>query len=287
VQPRATIRPRTPHRTFGNEHQRRVAGHGLLPADQECRAGDVRAETHVHSAAVAFNPMNAQASTDTEIKIAFGGGGEADDEHAVLEVFASWVNDGRVLYVPVALDPPHEPYLDWAVTALGSVGISDIAMASSGQQLVDGLTRADAVFIGGGNVYSLRHALRATTADRSLKHFAEGGRPVYGGSAGAIVLGRDIDTGRLADPNDVGLVNTMGLDLAFGYAVWCHYISDDDLVIHDYVNETGIAVLAIPECGGLARTGHEIRVLGPEPSRIVHSQTTSLLQPGTVISPGT
>jgi hypothetical protein len=52
----------------------------------------------------------------------------------------------------------------------------------------------------------------------------------------------------------VQLIDTTGLDLGLGYAVWCHYDPDDDRLIDDYVHETGIAVLAIPEQGGLART---------------------------------
>jgi dipeptidase E len=144
----------------------------------------------------------------SEIKIAFGGGGEADDERAVLGLFARWVGDGRVLYVPIAMDPPHESHLDWALSELGPVGITNVVMETAAEALVDGLSRCDAVFIGGGNVYSLLHALRTSGADRSLVRFAEGGRPVYGGSAGALILGRNIDTARHIDANDVQLIDT-------------------------------------------------------------------------------
>jgi dipeptidase E len=219
----------------------------------------------------------------TQIKIAFGGGGEADDEHEVLEVFAGWVGDGRVLYLPIALDPPHEPHLEWAVKALGSVGITNVSMASSPDQLRHRLPTSDGVFIGGGNVYSLLHRLRTTATNRSLLAFAELGHPVYGGSAGALVLGRNVDTGKHVDRNVVGLVDATGLDLAFGYALWCHYVGSHDPLIHDYVNETGIGVLAIPERGGLARTAQEMRVLGPEPSRLFDSRRSEWLQPNDAV----
>lgn len=228
----------------------------------------------------------AQADTATapatQIKIVFGGGGEPDDEHEVLKTFAEWVHED-VLYVPIAMDPPYEPLLTWAVEALGSVGIRDIAMASSPDLLVDQLATSQGAFIGGGNVYSLLHRLRSTQADRRLRAFVEGGHPVYGGSAGALILGRDIDTARHVDPNDVGLVDTTGLDLALGYALWCHYVVGDDPLIHDYVEETGNAVLAIPERGGVARNAQAIRVLGPEPSRFFGIGRSGWLQPGDAV----
>lgn len=39
------------------------------------------------------------ASGTVEIRVAFGGGGEADDERPVLDLFGSWVGEGRLLYV--------------------------------------------------------------------------------------------------------------------------------------------------------------------------------------------
>lgn len=204
----------------------------------------------------------------TGIRVAFGGGGEAEDERRVLDLFGSWVGDGRLLYVPIAMAPPYEACLEWVTAALDSSGIANIAMATSSEQVVSELPRSDAVFIGGGNTYSLLHALRANEADRLLRRTAEGGCPVYGGSAGAILLGRDIDTSKHADPNDVGLTDTSGLDLALGYAVWCHHVRGDDSRIRDFVAATSHEVIAIPERGGLARIGDTISVVGPGPAKV-------------------
>lgn len=93
---------------------------------------------------------------------------------------------------------------------------------------------------------------------------AKSGRPIYGGSAGAILLGRDIDTARHADPDDAGLVDTSGLDLAMGYAIWCHYAHADAAHVRAYVRETGNGVIALPERSGLVRRGDSIRVAGRE-----------------------
>ena len=57
--------------------------------------------------------------------------------------------------------------------------------------------------------------------------FALRGGVVYGGSAGAIVLGANISTCAHMDHNDVGITDMHGLDLLDGHAVWCHYQAAD------------------------------------------------------------
>jgi dipeptidase E len=177
------------------------------------------------------------------------------------------------------MDPPYDQALDRVIATLGSVGITNVALASSSHEIGNGLARCDAVFIGGGNVYSLMHALRASGAHGSLQRFAESGRSVYGGSAGALILGRDINTAQHLDPNDVGLVETSGLDLANGYAVWCHYASDEDSLVSEYVRATSTPVLALPERGGAIRSGEEFKVLGPDPARVFRRWTSDTLEP--------
>lgn len=166
------------------------------------------------------------------------------------------------------MGPPYEVCLEWVTAALATSGIANIAMATSPEQIVSELPRSDAVFIGGGNTYSLLHALRTNRADRLLRRSVTGGIPVYGGSAGAHLLGRDVDTSRHADPNDVGLTDTTGLDLALGYAIWCHHVPGQVPRIRDFVAETGYEVIAIPERSGLARIGQAIIVIGPEPATV-------------------
>lgn len=97
----------------------------------------------------------------------------------------------------------------------------------------------------------------------------------YGGSAGAIVLGRDIETARHMDANHVGLEDTTGLDLACGYAVWCHYRSDQVPMVREWSRETGRRVLCLSERTGLVREAGDLRVVGHESVyRIDHEELT-------------
>jgi dipeptidase E len=155
--------------------------------------------------------------------------------------------------------------------------VTNIAMMTSRQRLAGELRLAGAVFIGGGNTYFLLDALRRSGADRVLRQVVESGRPVYGGSAGAIVLGRDIDTARHADPNNTGTIDTTGLDLTLGYAIWCHYRNDDAALVRSYVSETGNEVIALSERSGLVRDGNTMRVVGREPAMLFGSGDERIL----------
>lgn len=118
-----------------------------------------------------------------------------------------------------------------------------------------------------------------------LRRAAENGCPIYGGSAGAILLGRDIDTARHNDRNAVGLADPAGLDLALGYSIWCHYVPSDDDRIRDFVTTTQHEVIAISERSGLARIGSAIRVVGPAPARLFGSRGISVFNVDDLLPP--
>jgi dipeptidase E len=67
------------------------------------------------------------------------------------------------------------------------------------------LEEFDAVYIGGGNTYALLGELIASGFDRHLHMYANRGGIVYGGSAGAVVLGKDIRTISDMDRNEIAL----------------------------------------------------------------------------------
>jgi peptidase E len=61
------------------------------------------------------------------------------------------------------MDGAYEPRLEWARVALGLGGVTDIAMASTADEVIREPLRSDAAFIGGGNTYSLLDRLRASS----------------------------------------------------------------------------------------------------------------------------
>lgn len=75
------------------------------------------------------------------------------------------------------------------------------------------LDDADAVFVSGGNVFHLLEVMRRTGFDRLLTDRVQGGLPYIGASAGACVVGADIEPlGLLDDPSEAAaLDSTAGL----------------------------------------------------------------------------
>lgn len=208
------------------------------------------------------------------MKIALGGGGEADDERPLAHVFAGWVGPaGKLLYWPIAMrgSVPFDACFDWIKATLGPLGVRDITMWSelSGHSR-DELNSFDAVFIGGGNTYSLLSELVSSGFDAYLRIFIARGGAVYGGSAGAAILGRDIRTIEHMDSNTIGFERTDGLDVAMGHAVWVHYRPEsDDERIHEYIAQYGHPVIAIAERSGVVLDKEGLRCVGYDPAYCV------------------
>ncbi len=118
---------------------------------------------------------------ESEIRIAFGGGGEEDDERLVLDRFGAWLRGGRLLFIPLAMDPPYDRALAWITTVMAARGVGDIAVATSSDDVLRIISTVDGVFIGGGNTYRLLHRLRSTGAHLALSGAARRGLPLYGG----------------------------------------------------------------------------------------------------------
>ena len=204
------------------------------------------------------------------MRIILGGGGGASDERPLNETYAEWIGPGgRVLYWPVALRgmSTFEACFEWITSIFEPLGLRDISIWSElpGHQARE-LDLFDGVYIGGGNTYSLLAELRESGFDRHLKSFAERGKPVYGGSAGAAVLGRDIRSVEHIDHNRAGITDMGGLDLANGHAIWVHYTPTDDDLIRSFTERYKLPVVALSERSGLVIENAEMRSGGFEPA---------------------
>ena len=200
---------------------------------------------------------------DTRLILAGGG-----DSQPLDELLAAWTGpDGRMLFLPIALDvSAHEGYLEVVKSEVTAFGVSNIEMWSDlGEHKTSELAAFDSVYLGGGSTFRLLARLRASGFDKALISYVRQGGVIYGCSAGADVLGRDIMTVAHAESNDIGLTDTRGLDLVPGHAIWTHYLPEHDPLVFDYVRERGIPVLAIPERSGLSVFGGRPESIGFDP----------------------
>ena len=162
--------------------------------------------------------------------------------------------------------PTFQPNLDWITAAYGPFGVTDFSMWSglAGHHASE-LDAFDAVFIGGGNTFSLLREIRQSGIEDGLKAYVRGGKAVVGGSAGAAIWGRDIHTVDHLDRNDIALSNTEGLNMAEGHSIWVHYRPEDNDLIRAYVRAHRHPVLAISERTSVVVETTGMRIVGFEP----------------------
>ncbi|MDQ3659861.1 MAG: Type 1 glutamine amidotransferase-like domain-containing protein [Actinomycetota bacterium] len=218
-----------------------------------------------------------------------GGGGSAEDSRILDQRFAGWVGQGPLLYLPFAGENTngysYPEGLNWLRSVFEPLGVTTFDMETDPEELVRrGPRVAAGVYMGGGNTYRLLHALRQTGLQKLLLQLIADGVPVYGGSAGAIVLGRDISTAERMDVNDPGIDDTHGLDLLEGHSVWCHYTDDQDRAIAFLVEKHVAPILALSERGGIMAAGGRLSAIGLEPVfRFSGRGRKSLVRPGAVV----
>ncbi len=184
-------------------------------------------------------------------------------------MFAGWLGQqGSLLYLPIASGGRAGGYAKhraWIGAVFSPLGVADIQMWTELESHAPlELQAFGGVYIGGGNTFTLLHLLRASGFDMGLRRFALEGGAIYGGSAGAIVLGADIASCERDDPNSVGLKGTAALNLTGGADIWCHYRPDQLEQVQTYSNTSGRFVYALPERGGLCIEGDRVRSAGFE-----------------------
>lgn len=66
------------------------------------------------------------------------------------------------------------------------------------------------MFIGGGNTFKLLHEIQQSNFDVQIHFYLEMDGVLYGGSVGAVLCGKTIETAIYADENHVGTNNHFG-----------------------------------------------------------------------------
>lgn len=153
-------------------------------------------------------------------KLILAGGGDAEQTLSIDKEFANLIDKEKpMLYIPIAMDTNSIPYhscFNWINNVFNPLGIEDITMWTESElnnKSIEDLKQFSAVYIGGGNTFDLLKDIRETFFTNVLKEYFATGGIIYGGSAGAIIFGKDIRTCSHMDSNDVGLKKFNGLGL--------------------------------------------------------------------------
>lgn len=132
-----------------------------------------------------------------------------------------------LLYVPLAMDEEDHTYddcLKWIKNELSDFNINNIEMVRSFEELASkNYYNYSTIFIGGGNTFKLLKGIKDSGSFLKLKDFINNNGIIFGGSAGAIIFGKDLDACKLDDSNEVNLEDTTGFDVLNGISILCHY----------------------------------------------------------------
>jgi dipeptidase E len=207
------------------------------------------------------------------MNLILSGGGDAPDSRPLDQLLISLIPaDKKLLYIPIAWKSgDFDGCLSWFKSVFSKLDFNNYTMwVDLNNKTLADLNEIGGIYIGGGNTYKLLHDLQETGFDKLLLQFIDSGRPVFGGSAGAIIFGQTIDTaafGDDADDNSVDLADTTGFKLLGNRAIQCHYRIGQDSEIMEYVLQKRTPIIALSERSGLYVTDNKTTtVVGFEPA---------------------
>lgn len=202
-------------------------------------------------------------------RIFLGGGGDKEASKQIDDLFINMIKEeqlGGIIYIPVALtSKPYESCLEWFSSIFAS-RVSKIEMwIDLENKVLGGVEKRMAIYLGGGDTLRLMNLIRDSEIDKQIVSFVKNGGVVYGGSAGAIILGKDIRTA----PETRNSRQTQGLDLIGGCSIACHYKTKDFSELMRISKITESKILAVEENAGVIFNGREIKPVGPGKSFII------------------
>jgi len=228
------------------------------------------------------------------MKLILCGGGADKQVFESYKEFAKTVGEGKVMYIPLAWNNgPYEDCLNWFKTEMAPFGVFDIDLITDACQITEErLRNVKGVFIGGGNTYKLLKMLKDTKAFENLRKFAlKKDTVVMGGSAGALIWGKSIDTCKddglgiksICDQNVVGLEDTSGFNMINEFSLLVHYKKKEEQIeltkqrINRLLKE-GYKLICLPEETSLVIDEKKLRIIGSKPAEIFSSMSNEVIQ---------
>lgn len=220
------------------------------------------------------------------IRLILGGGGNASQSLPLDHQLAEWMPPAStLLYWPFALPDSHplvKTCESWIASMFHPLGVAQIEtwhaneLAAKAER--SSLDSFGAIYIGGGNTFRLLERIRSTGLDRKLADFVGAGGPISGGSAGAVILGKDIGFAeRFGDQNESNLPDTRGLDVirderGRSCLVLPHFVAQWRAFAQRLAAGSGTTVLCIEEDAGVIIDGPHWRAVGSGRATLVHPE---------------
>lgn len=216
------------------------------------------------------------------MKLYLSGGGSGKQNHfAYINFFRIIDKSKPILYIPLAMESTmYKSCYNWFKNEINSYNFDKFEMVKSSLELSKlDLNNYSALFIGGGNTYRLLSELKENDNINKIKKYLLNGGIVYGGSAGAIIFGKDIDGCKLMDEkNDV---NTEGLNFINNYSLLCHFNNNNLKLNKKYLTTYSKKnkLLFLPEEDVLVISDNSIKIIGCHKYAIFDNQKMEIHSP--------
>lgn len=191
----------------------------------------------------------------------------------------------KILYIPIALERDaigFESAYAWFISAMSthSHDFIDITMwLDLNNKTINDLLQFEVIYIGGGNTYKLLKELHFSGFDLLMPEFLRQGGIIYGGSAGAIILGDSVST--VKEENTINYIREDGLSILSGLSVFCHYKPEEKAAAMNFVQARGKPVICLTERSGAVINGTILEAVGYDALLLLQKDDSAV-----VIRPG-
>jgi len=217
------------------------------------------------------------------MRLILSGGGIGEKSYLSYSLFAKLLNGGKVLLVPFANEEKkYDNDLKWFANEVNSFGIKNICMATSPNEITEELLKTvDGIYFEGGNTFLLLYLLKSCGAFSAIKKILNSDKIIMGGSAGALIFGKSIETALkddlniiASDENIVGLKDMKGFNVLNNFSLFVHYRVKErqyqvtEEKVQRLVND-GHNLICLPEEDSIIVENNSITLLGNVPAEIV------------------
>lgn len=153
-----------------------------------------------------------------------GGGCGSQVVEAYREFNKQLSTNKPLLYIPLAMEEDkYDGCNEWFSAEAKIIGHPRFEMVRSAEKLLEkDFNEFCGIFIGGGNTYDLLNRINSAELRNKFETYLSNNGVIFGGSAGAIIFGRDIDVCKIEDGNNCGLKNTSGFNRINDMSILCH-----------------------------------------------------------------
>jgi len=190
------------------------------------------------------------------LNLYLSGGGNSEDSRLLDKKFIDSLPNKKFVYIPIALKGdkkhPYNKCLEWINNTFSRLTNEkfEISLLTDLSGIdIDDLKTFDGIYIGGGNTWSLMQEIKNSGFYETLIRYIKSGGQVYGGSAGAIIFGKRIDTHD--DENEIEFKDISGFNLLHGYSVACHFKDVQSNRFKMWAINNNLPIICLPEETGL------------------------------------